>query len=123
MMIVNFCSYSLRIVNGGVNAGQQGEAKPGASLHGANRILGSHRTGLRPAEMEIEKWRTETGVRNPPRTDHTVTVSEDGFEYAGANYPSLTAGRLGWNSESSSASAENKSSILRVSAFKHFGFA
>jgi hypothetical protein len=28
MMIVNFCSYSLRIVNGGVNAGQQGEAKP-----------------------------------------------------------------------------------------------
>jgi hypothetical protein len=30
------------------------------------------RTGLRPAEMEVEKWRAETGVRNPPRTDRNT---------------------------------------------------
>ena len=27
------------------------------------------RTGLCPTEMEIEKWRPETGAQNPPRTD------------------------------------------------------
>jgi hypothetical protein len=32
----------------------------------------SSRTGLRPAEMEIEKWRAETGARNPPRTDRNT---------------------------------------------------
>src|ERR1700731_1628275 len=26
-----------------------------------------YRTGLRTAETEIEKWRAETGARNPPR--------------------------------------------------------
>ena len=30
------------------------------------------RTGLRPAEMEIEKRRAETGARNPPRTDRNT---------------------------------------------------
>jgi len=30
-------------------------------------VLVNSRTGLRPAEMEIEKWRAETGARNPPR--------------------------------------------------------
>ena len=28
-----------------------------------------NRTGLCPTEMEIEKWRPETGAQNPPRTD------------------------------------------------------
>ena len=30
------------------------------------------RTGLRPAEMEIEKSRAETGAPNPPRMDRTT---------------------------------------------------
>jgi hypothetical protein len=29
----------------------------------------NNRTGLCPTEMEIEKWRPETGAQNPPRTD------------------------------------------------------
>jgi hypothetical protein len=28
-----------------------------------------NRTGLCPTEMEIEKWRPETGAQNPPHTD------------------------------------------------------
>ena len=31
-----------------------------------------NRTGLRPAEREIEKWRPETGAQNPPRTDRNM---------------------------------------------------
>ena len=31
-----------------------------------------NRTGLRPAEREIEKWRPETGAQNPPRTDRNT---------------------------------------------------
>jgi hypothetical protein len=35
-------------------------------------VSANSRTGLRPAEMGIEKWRAETGVRNPPRTDRNT---------------------------------------------------
>jgi hypothetical protein len=38
----------------------------------ANRSSVNSRTGLRPAEVEIEKWRAETGVRNRPRTDRNT---------------------------------------------------
>jgi hypothetical protein len=31
-----------------------------------------NRTGLRPAEREIEKWRPETGAQIPPRTDRNT---------------------------------------------------
>src|SRR5580704_17241267 len=31
-----------------------------------------NRTGLRPAEREIEKWQPETGAQNPPRTDRNT---------------------------------------------------
>jgi hypothetical protein len=36
---------------------------------------------LKPGARLVREWRSRT---------HTVTVTEDGFEYAGANYPSLT---------------------------------
>ena len=36
---------------------------------------------LKPGARLVREWRGRT---------HTVTVTEDGFEYAGANYPSLT---------------------------------
>jgi hypothetical protein len=36
---------------------------------------------LKPGARLVREWRGHT---------HTVTVTEDGFEYAGANYPSLT---------------------------------
>src|SRR5438045_3321680 len=31
-----------------------------------------NRTGLCPTEMEIGKWRAETGARNPPRKDRNT---------------------------------------------------
>ena len=36
---------------------------------------------LKPGARLVREWRGRT---------HTVTVREDGFEYAGVNYPSLT---------------------------------
>jgi Protein of unknown function (DUF2924) len=36
---------------------------------------------LKPGARLVREWRGRT---------HTVTVTEDGFEYAGTNYPSLT---------------------------------
>ena len=46
----------------------------------------SSRTGLRPAEMEIEKWRAETGAQNPPRTDRNT---ENCRPETGAPQPNL----------------------------------
>ena len=37
--------------------------------------------GLKPGARLVREWRGRT---------HTVTVTEEGFEYAGANYSSLT---------------------------------
>jgi hypothetical protein len=36
---------------------------------------------LKPGARLVREWRSRT---------HTVTVTEDGFEYVGVNYPSLT---------------------------------
>ncbi len=36
---------------------------------------------LKPGARLVREWHSRT---------HTVTVTEDGFEYAGATYPSLT---------------------------------
>jgi Protein of unknown function (DUF2924) len=36
---------------------------------------------LKPGARLVREWQSRT---------HTITVTEDGFEYAGLNYPSLT---------------------------------
>jgi hypothetical protein len=44
-------------------------SRPIPEGHSANQCS---RTGLRLAEMEIEKWRAETGARNPPLKDRNT---------------------------------------------------
>jgi hypothetical protein len=45
------------------------------------RIAPNPGVSLKPGARLVREWRGRT---------HTVTVTEDGFEYAGASYPSLT---------------------------------
>jgi len=45
------------------------------------RVGSSLGLSLKPGARLVRGWRGRT---------HTVTVTEDGFEYAGSNYPSLT---------------------------------
>src|ERR1700730_18673897 len=48
-------------------SGVSADQSPKGALR--TRVSVCNRTGLRPAEMEIEKWRPETGARNPPLKD------------------------------------------------------
>jgi Protein of unknown function (DUF2924) len=45
------------------------------------RVAPDSRLNLKPGARLVREWHGRT---------HTVTVTEDGFEYAGTNYPSLT---------------------------------
>jgi hypothetical protein len=45
------------------------------------RMAPDPRVALKPGARLVREWRGRT---------HTVTVTEDGFEYAGVSYPSLT---------------------------------
>ena len=51
------------------------------TLHTTGRVGPSPSLTLKPGTRLVREWHGRT---------HTVTVTEDGFEYAGANYPSLT---------------------------------
>ena len=51
------------------------------SLHKTGRVGPSPSLTLKPGARLVREWQGRT---------HTVTVTEDGFEYAGSNYPSLT---------------------------------
>lgn len=47
----------------------------------AGRVAPDPRLSLKPGARLVREWHGRT---------HTVTVTEDGFEYAGMSYPSLT---------------------------------
>jgi hypothetical protein len=51
------------------------------TLRTNGRIGPTPSLSLKPGSRLVREWRGRA---------HTVTVTEDGFEYAGANYPSLT---------------------------------
>lgn len=51
------------------------------NLRTTGRVGPSPNLALKPGARLIRKWHGRT---------HTVTVTEDGFEYAGTSYPSLT---------------------------------
>jgi Protein of unknown function (DUF2924) len=51
------------------------------ALRTTGRVGPTPSVSLKPGARLVREWRGRT---------HTVTVTEDGFEYAGANYPSLT---------------------------------
>ena len=51
------------------------------TLHTTGRVGPTPSLTLKPGARLVREWRGHT---------HTVTVTEDGFEYGGARYPSLT---------------------------------
>lgn len=51
------------------------------SLRATGRIGSMPSLSLKPGAQLVREWHGRT---------HSVTVTEDGFEYAGANYPSLS---------------------------------
>jgi hypothetical protein len=51
------------------------------TLRATGRVGPTPSLSLKPGARLVREWRGHT---------HTVTVTEDGFEYAGTNYPSLT---------------------------------
>jgi hypothetical protein len=51
------------------------------ALRTTGRVGPTPSLSLKPGARLVREWRGRT---------HTVTVTEDGFEYAGENYPSLT---------------------------------
>ena len=50
-------------------------------MRATGRVGPTPSLGLKPGARLVREWRGRT---------HTVTVTEDGFEYAGTSYPSLT---------------------------------
>jgi len=51
------------------------------ALRMTGRIVPTPNIGLKPGARLVREWRGRA---------HTVTVTEEGFEYGGVNYPSLT---------------------------------
>jgi hypothetical protein len=51
------------------------------ALRTTGRVGSTANLSLKPGARLVREWRGRT---------HTVTVTEDGFEYAGTSYPSLT---------------------------------
>ncbi len=51
------------------------------ALRTTGRVTPTPSLSLKPGARLVREWRGRT---------HSVTVTDDGFEYAGANYPSLT---------------------------------
>jgi hypothetical protein len=51
------------------------------TLHSTGRVGPSPSLSLKPGARLVREWHSRT---------HTVTVTEDGFAYGGATYPSLT---------------------------------
>ena len=51
------------------------------ALRATGRVGATPSLALKPGARLVREWRGR---------NHTITVTEDGFEYAGANYPSLT---------------------------------
>jgi hypothetical protein len=51
------------------------------SLRTTGRVGATPSLSLKPGARLVREWRGRT---------HTITVTEDGFEYAGTSYPSLT---------------------------------
>ncbi len=51
------------------------------ALRTTGRVCPAPSLSLKPGARLVREWRGRT---------HTVTITEDGFEYAGSSYPSLT---------------------------------
>jgi Protein of unknown function (DUF2924) len=82
-LLVLGLGYRLQEINqGGLGRATRRKLKTIAkNLRKTGRVGPTSSLALKPGARLVREWRSHT---------HTVTVTEDGFEYAGRNYPSLT---------------------------------
>jgi Protein of unknown function (DUF2924) len=82
-LLVLALGYRLQeIVQGGLSKATRRNLQTMAkALQTTGRVGPTQGLSLKPGARLVREWRGRT---------HTVTVTEDGFEYAGTRYPSLT---------------------------------
>ena len=82
-LLIRGISYRLQeIQHGGLGKSTRRKLKTLAKMFRTEgRVAPDPGLSLKPGARLVREWRGRT---------HTVTVTEDGFEYAGTNYPSLT---------------------------------
>ena len=82
-LLVLALGYRLQeIEHGGLNKSPRRKLQTMAkALRKTGRVGSMPSLSLKPGARLVREWRGRT---------HTVTVAEDGFEYAGTSYPSLT---------------------------------
>ncbi len=82
-LLVLALAYRLQeIAHGGLGKATKRKLQTMAkTLQTTGRVGPTPSLSLKPGARLVREWRGRT---------HTVTVTEDGFEYAGENYPSLT---------------------------------
>lgn len=82
-LLIRGLGYRLQeLQHGGLNNSTRRKLKTLAKMFRTEgRVTPDPGLSLKPGARLVREWHGRT---------HTVTVTEDGFEYAGANYPSLT---------------------------------
>ena len=82
-LLIRGLGYRLReIQHGGLGKATRRKLKALAKMfRTAGRVVPDPGLSLKPGARLVREWRGRT---------HTVTVTEDGFDYAGMTYPSLT---------------------------------
>ena len=82
-LLIRGVAYRLQeIQHGGLGKSTQRKLKTLAKMFRTEgRVAPDPGLSLKPGARLVREWHGRT---------HTVTVAEDGFEYAGTNYPSLT---------------------------------
>ena len=82
-LLIRGISYRLQeIEHGGLNKSTRRKLKTLAKMfESTGRVAPDPGLSLKPGARLVREWHGRT---------HTVTVTEDGFEYAGTTYPSLT---------------------------------
>ena len=82
-MLIRGIGYRLQeIQHGGLGKSTRRKLKTLAKMFQATgRVAPDPGLSLKPGARLVREWHGRT---------HTVTVTEDGFEYAGVSYPSLT---------------------------------
>jgi Protein of unknown function (DUF2924) len=82
-LLVLALGYRLQeIAHGGLGKAAQRKLRTMAkALRTTGRVVRTPSLSLKPGARLVREWRGRT---------HTVTVTEDGFEYGGTSYPSLT---------------------------------
>jgi len=82
LLILGIAYRRQEMVHGGLGKATLRKLKTLAkALCRTGRVGPTPSLSLKPGARLVREWRGRT---------HTVTVTEDGFEYGGANYPSLT---------------------------------